>query len=326
MNEAGLRNQLKPIIEDYLPALKANNDTNIKDGLFSSENRQSNTVINVMTDSEMELFNAPIKFILSLKEISERFSEEFIKNKVVELYHRILVDESKIDSYLNELMISVIQNTDDYFIASEIENIRIEDDCIYDLIDSTMKVMKEEDLPFNKRDFHLSADESLIGKHVIFTIVKAGDTEKAKEYALHNFVISFNLLRLYAPNFKPTLKGCLLSGNQELMSYNKTDNSLSSIHSKEGDLLLNHAYLNKELYALLVKEGIGELKDTTSMSEVVKECLYWFGLGLDEKHTSSKLVSFVTILEAALKNEDETTELTKTISERGALLLSNEFD
>ncbi|MHA1692265.1 MAG: hypothetical protein ACTSU7_11605, partial [Candidatus Heimdallarchaeaceae archaeon] len=192
MNETEMKNRIKSMIEEYLPTLKANNNTdNIEESLFYSVYTQDNTIAKIMTDSEMELFNAPIKLIINQKFFFENYSEEFIQNKVLELYHKLLVNESKIDEYIDDLVKSMSkQNINNFFVASEIENIRILENRNYILADSTIKIIKEEDLPFEKEK--LLSDDNLIGKPSIFTRVKSGDVKKAEEKALHNFMISIN--------------------------------------------------------------------------------------------------------------------------------------
>ena len=169
MNETEMKNQIKSMIEEYLPTLKANNSRdNTEDSLFYSFRPQDNTTVKIMTNPEMELFNAPIKFIIHQKFISENYSEEFIQNRVLELYHKLLVDESKLDEYIDDLVKSVSKkNINNFFVASEIENIRILDKQEYILVDSTIKILKEEDLPFKKG--MSSFADSLIGKSAIFT-------------------------------------------------------------------------------------------------------------------------------------------------------------
>lgn len=328
MNKQELENQLKSKINELLLILKKNNNVeNVIESLFYSQ--VDKTIVKIMTYSEKEIFNSPVKLLLNEKGITEKYTEEFIDKKLVTYYHNLLVDESKIEQYVKELVEFLLSNNlKVYFVISEIENIRVLDDQKYDIIDSTIKILKEEDLPFKKEQFTLFGTENfnLVNKPVIFTRVKAGESEKAKELALHNFLVSFNLIKLYATNFKPVLKGCLLSGNQELIVYNETDKNMSANLSKVGDLLLNHAYLNNDIYIQLKSAGIDELSKPTKISQVVKECLYWFGLGLDEKYPSARLINFVTVLESTLKKKDENTELRRTVSERGAILLYDKFE
>ncbi len=76
----------------------------------------------------------------------------------------------------------------------------------------------------------------------------------------------------------------------------------------------------------LINAGIDELRKKSDISKVVKECLYWYGLGLDEKYPSARLLNFVTVLESTLKKEGENGELKRAVSERGAILLYEKFE
>lgn len=325
MNKPELIQKIEGEVKASLPILKKNNNPdNARNSFFCSQNGDS--IVKIMSFSEQELLNAPIKSILSSRLVFEKFSEITVQNKVINLYHKILVDESQLTEEVSQL-VSFFLDTPlcDYFVVSEIENIRILDDNEYVLIDSVLKKLKEEDVPF-KFDSSLLTDQDLRGKSVIFTKVKAGDTEKAKEIALHNFLVSFNLLKLYANNFKPVLKGCLLYGNQAIISYNEQNKDLSCNLSKVGELLLNHAYIDQNLYNQLKNAGIEDLRSQNQISKIVKECLYWFGLGLDESYPSARLINFVTVLESTLKKKGELTELKRTVSERGAILLYDQYD
>lgn len=326
MNKLELIKEIENQIKAFLPILKANNNPdNARESFFCSQSNE--TIVKVMTFSEQELLNAPIKTLLSNKIVSERFSEITIQNKVVDLCHKILSDEKELSNEVEKVVSFFIDShLCDYFIVSEIENIRIQDDIEYEFIDCTIKKLKEEDVPFKFDSILLTDNQDLRGKPAIFTKVKAGDTEKAKERALHNFLVSFNLLKLYAIDFKPVLKGCLLSGNRSLIGFNMQKKTLSCSGSKVGEQLLNHAYLNQNLYNQLKEAGICELKNNNSISKVVKECLYWFGLGLEEAYPSARLINFVTILESTLKKKGEMTELKRTVAERGVLLLYNKYE
>ncbi len=326
MNKSELIQKIEQEVTKFLPTLKSNNNpNNARESFFCSQSEK--TIVKVMTYSEQELFNAPTKLLLSTKTVFDKFSEITVQNKTVQMYHAILVDESKVNDEVNKLVSFFLDAPlCDYVLVSEIENIRILDDSKYQIIDCIIKKLKEEDVSFKFDSALLTGDHDLRNKQVIFTKVKAGDTEKAEEIALHNFLVSFNLLKLYATNFKPVLKGRLLSGNQSLISYNENTKDLSCNMAKVGELLLNHAYLDQKLYAQLKNAGIEELTKQTQISSVVKECLYWFGLGLDEKYPAARLINFVTVLESTLKRKEETTELRKTVSERGAILLYEKFE
>lgn len=329
MDAQKLKQEMTSLITAFIPTLEFNNNTdNARESLFASQSGSDNTIVKVITYSERELFDAPIDLLLEQKLIAERYSESFVKRKIVDIYHKLLIDQSKLDVYVNDLVNFFLTDTlKPFFTISEIDNIVIIENDKYELIDCTITILKKEDLPFKPDDqilFDADAKE-LINKPVIFTIVNASEAEKAEEIALNNFIISFNLLKLYSPCFKPFLKGCLMSGNQKLITYDINNGNLKIDHSKVGDLPLNTAHLDKRYYAELKKMGIDELKKVNSISEIVRKGLYWYGLGLEEKFPSAKLLNFVTVLETVLK-KDETTELKKAVSERGSILLYDKFE
>ena len=328
MNKQEVKDNLKSMIENYLPYLKANNYfDNINGVLFLSIN-EIGSVVNVLTQKEWKLFYAPIEFMLSQKDISKNYSEEFIQDKFVELYHKILEDESKLDIYIENLVNLFLKPVQTFFIISELENIRILDDQEYEIIDSTIKIMKQEDLSDKGKSF-ITLGEKMVGKDIIFTKVQAGygDFEKAEELATYNFIISLSLLRLYFPSFKPTLGGYPTQRARFFVGYNEINGETTvSTHSTKDTLLNNNASLDNKLYNLLLDAGIGELKNPNTISKVVKDCLYWFGLGLEEEYPSAKLLDFVMVLESLLKRKEENTELNRAISERGAILMYDGFE
>jgi len=276
MKKQEVETQLKSKITELLVILRKNNNTdNTGQSLFFSQS--SDTIVKIMTFPEKEKFNAPAKLLLDQKELSKKFSAEFIPKQLLDYYHKLLSDESKIEEYVTELVNLLFSNKlNEFFVFSEIENLRILEDSEYEFADSTIKLLKKADLPFIIDNSPLL--DNIFNKPSIFTRVKAVESEKAKEIALHNFMISFNLFRLYAPNFKPALKGCLLSGTQNLNVYDETCKSISKNYSNVGDLQLNHAHLNKKIYDQLINAGIDELRKKSTISTVVKECLYWYGL------------------------------------------------
>ena len=321
------KSEFKKLVEDFLPILKANNNKDsIKKALFASSNEDASEIVKILTYPEKEKFDAPIKYLLNKKGIYSKYLESSIEKAVVDLYHKLLSDEDKVDDLVYGLIEELIKSKNSrYYVVSEIENMRVLDAGEYRLIDSTIKKLKKKKLPLNQesRKFLEEDLSKLSDKPCIDTTVEAVDTNKAEEKALFNFTVSFNLLRLYSPSTKPLLKGHLLPGTQKLIIYNMTENTLSQHISKVGELRLNN---DENVYNKLADSGIKELEEDTPITKVVKECLYWFGLGLDEKHTSARLVNFVTVLEGSLKKKDEGSELKKTVSERGAFILYDKYD
>jgi len=325
MNRREIETQLLTRISEVIPVIKKNNDLkNLHEAVFSSS-RGKNLIV-AMDYHEKEKMDAPAKYLLGLKEINRKYSELYIENLFLDCYNELLSNESRLNEYVKDIVDDLFTNKDkEYLIISEVDNIQINDDQEYEIIDAIIKICTKEDIPFDIGMIKLPGMD-ILKKPVIITRVKAGEKEKAKEIALHRFIVSFNLVRLYVPSFKLTMKGCLHSSIQSLIVYNEADKSISADMNRIGDTPLNRANMSSELYKKMLDSGIAELKKENTISKVVKECLYWYGLGLDEKDPAARLVNFVTVLESSLKKKGETTELRRTVSERGAILLNDKFE
>ena len=322
--------KLENKVDTYFEELNKNNNAEKSEEAFLfSHNSENSTYVKLLNIDDLEKFNEIVSLILSYSNVSERFSIEHIENKIVELFHQILIDNTDTRTKLESLYSNLKKDSDnEWFIVSEIENIRLLDIGPYQLINSTIKKLDKSDIPsdIDLKTGRNSVFIDCLEKPCIYTNIKAGDSEKACMLAINNFMISFNLLRLYAPNFKPAIKGTLVTGNQEIIRYNKTKQISGRGLYKMGDLPTNHAFLNNDYYTYLEKEGIKDLSNQSSINKVVKDCLHWYGIGLDENMPSARLLIFVTILETALKRKGEMNELKQRIADRCALLLGNDFD
>ncbi|WP_269852132.1 hypothetical protein [Methanosarcina horonobensis] len=75
--------------------------------------------------------------------------------------------------------------------------------------------------------------------------------------------------------------------------------------------------MSPKIYDYLVKNGINSLSNNSQIgcalkiSDVVKDCLYWYGLALNTSLLSAKFLHYVTILEAGLKLNREDSEVTQ---------------
>ncbi len=330
MNLQQFLEELEQKIITFYPMFSENNNSEKVNGaIISAHNMENNTFVNLLNYVEVNQFNEIVNLILSYSNTSERFSVEYIRNQIIKLFHKILLDSSDIHADLQNFYSNLRKDIDDeWFVISEIENIRLLDTSPFQLINSTIKVLVESDLP---ADVDLKSGDELffsdyIGKPCIYTNVKAGDSEKARVLAVNNFTISFNLLRLYATNFKPAIKGTLVSGCQNISEYNISKKVPEKSSTTIGDMPLNRACLNANLYTSLEKKGINTLSNNNSISKIIKQSLHWFGIGLDEEMPSAKLLNFVTVLESVLKKDKEKTELIQRISGRCALFLGNDFD
>jgi hypothetical protein len=319
-----LEEQLLAKISEVIPIIRKNNDVkNLHKAVFSSSRKKG--LVIALDFPEKQKLDAPAKYLLGIKEIREKYSEEYIENILLDCYDAFLSDEQTLNSYIKKIVDDLLESKiKDYLVISELENIELIDDQEYGLVDSVIKILKKEDIPFDA-DIIKVPGTDILSKPVIITQVMAGEKEKAKEIALHYFLVSLNLIRLYVPSFKPVLKGRLHSSIQSLIVHDNIEKSVSVDTRRVGDTILKRAKLSSELYNKMLESGIAELKKENAISKVVKECLYWYGLGLDESYPVAKLIDFVTVLESALKKKSETTELRRAVSERGAVLLNDSF-
>lgn len=224
MNKTEFLQELENKINLFYPILSINNnEDNLQEALFYSHNGDNRTSVKLMNEKELESFNEIINFAFSYSNISLKYSEAHIINQITILFHNLLKDKTNISDDISNLYTDITNNgNDQWFIVSEIENIRLYDNRSFKLIDCTIGVLEESNLP---SDIHLedqvdSRVFDCVGQNCIYTNVIAGDIEKAKILANENFKISFNLLRLYVPNFKPVIKGTLVLGIQEISVYN----------------------------------------------------------------------------------------------------------
>ncbi len=328
MNKIGFINELTKKVKLLDEAIIANKDKSAEECRHYSFNAQTGTSIKLVSHEEIEEFSDLIDFVFKYSNFSQLFSSSYIENEITITLHKTLENPDSIQEEI-ELLYSKLtgDSTKKWFIISEIENIRLLSDTSFSLIDCTIKFLKKDDIPCDL-DFTVIGKYSLsdfLNKPCIFTSVVAGDKEKAKNLAFQNFNHSFNLLRVYFPLFKPAIKGTLQSGLYEIYTINLENHDVGLSHSRTGDMLLNHAYLDDDLYKYLQDMGIKELENNSSITKVVKNCLHWLGIGLDEDLPSAKLLNFVTILESTLKTKSESTELKLRVADRCALLLGTNF-
>lgn len=283
-------------------------------------------------DEDINAFNGIIKSIFSHNKFYEAFSEYYISEQIVQLFHKIIKNDEKIYEYVENLFDNLIETSNtEWDIISKMDDVEALESCSFQIIGCTIKLLNKSDLPHEIN----SKCEDYIGKTCIFMKVQAGDSEKARNIALDRCSTCYNLLRLYTHNFKMSLKGMLVTGNQNLIirniskknSYGTIKPSLDYLCNSEGEpIILKSVTLSDRLHKELEQDDIQYLSTLNPITNVVKDSLYWFGLGLDATMKSAKLINFTTVLESALKKNDETTELKQRISDRCAFLLGDDYE
>ena len=271
-----------------------------------------------------------IGYLLDIKNIYDRYSETHIGKILGNLCRELLSyediinllgklcsepsqykDNSNFDRLIENFHSLLEKPLNEYQVYSEIGNITVEY-SEYKLIDSTIGILKKE--PILNKDWKKEGEfKSLLEKPCIHTKVEAGDIDKAEEKALYNFKASFGCLNLSPLNLKPVLKGRIV------IVHNETDNT-SPKDSSDSDNSSDLAELNESDYNLFVEKRIKKLENHNTIMGEIKERLYWFGLGFEEKHPLVKLIKSVIVLEACLikKNEEG---IKCRVSKRGAWIL-----
>jgi|GEM_PF-2661595 len=342
--------KFKPLICDFLQLIwdnKTNQEGNVKG--YSTPDSQYDVIIK--TD-QLTYFNDLVTKITYYQDFEGNFSEKYVESELLHLLHKLRNENSRADEFIEELYTSFIDNSNNECrVIAQLENVVFVERAVFklidctlkfmkpdDLIDCTLRLMKPDDLSINstslQQKFLGSHYSNWVLSHCIYTDVKAGDSSKAEELAIDNFNLAINLLRLYFPTLNISIrKPVSLSDKQEkiaseIISTNITKKCANI--SVKNDIKTSQK-LNPKVYKYLVENGINSLSNNNQInckfkiSDVVKDCLYWYGLALDTSLLSAKLLNYVTVLESALKFNDHN-ELTQRIADRCALFLETDYN
>lgn len=337
MTEKQFIDKFKPRIDDFCKKI-SNNKRHQPENLmsFSDSNYQNEVIISSM--DQVNEFYSIIDDITFYPDFNWNFSNEHIEIKVVELLTRLLNDYTKDNVHIKKLYMDLNNGlNNEWFVVTQLNNIELKKTYPFKLIDSTIKLMSKKDFLTESTVIQLKPEEesetSFFNKFVefntqswteipcIYTSVKAGDQFKAKELAINNFNISLNLLRLYFPHYHVTIKKPTIT-SFDILSYNKTKGHRNLSKKDKSPRTL---VFDIKDYQDLEKKGIINLSDTSDISDVIKECLYWYGLALDTSFPSAVLLNYVTVLEHSLK-DNNSHELSQRIADRCALFLGNDFE
>lgn len=326
LNESEFISEVIEKIKYLLKAAILNKESNIRQSFRFSHNAKTNTKIIFCTFEEIDYLNNFIHFILNYNNFNNVYSTKYLDEQIINILHSTLDDTGTVPSEVKLLYDKLKKDSrKKWFILSEIANIKVSASSSFRLIDCTIKMLSKEDIPLGVKDISTYSIKECIAKPCIFTTVIAGDVEKAKNLAFQNFSQSFNLLRLYFPFLKPAIKGMLHSGNYTIYSFIIGEEKVNVLNSTSGDSKFQPIYLNETVYSYLQYSGINDLENNNSITKVVRNCLHWYGMGLDEELQSAKLLNYITVFESVLKKQSESTELKQRVSDRCALLLKTTF-
>jgi hypothetical protein len=259
---------------------------------------------------------------------------------IIKLYHKLITNTNK-----------------KWLVLTEVENLKIEENLVFDLIGSRIKIIDAKDIEIDKNilqkhPFIIGKDtnpldvpnlkkqtfkpqvekqyvyplenEDLVGKVGIYTDVTAGSTYKAKELALLNFKVTLGLLNLFLRYTSLSLRENRFEDDQEIHLIDKST-SRHTIHFDNPKPNISETLI-KDDYDYLKESGAFDLNPKSGIGKVVKECLYWYSSAKSEKESASKLVHYVTILETTLKHPGDKSESTLKLKDRCALLLGENFE
>lgn len=341
--------KFKPDIDNFIHLIRDNKRH--KEGNAKSFVTFDSSIEIIVTFGQLTNFNDIIAKIAYYKDFNGNFSTKYVEKELLKLLHEILSDNSRADKYIGELYKNFIENSNnEWRVIAQLENVRFVERAVFklidctlkymkpqDLIDCTLKLMKPEDLYINtnslQTDFLRNHYSNWVLSHCIYTDVKAGDQSKAEELAIDNFILSINLLRLYFPNLDIRIKRPIsLSDKKEKIAYEIISTNITKKRaaiSVKNDIE-RYQDLNPKIYEYLLKNGINslsnnnQLKHEIRISDVVRDCLYWYGLALDTSLQSARLLHYVTVLESGLKLKNEKTEVAQKIADRCALFLETD--
>jgi hypothetical protein len=74
----------------YFQKILESNKSKHESALMSSESAIYDTNVKILTFNELEEFNKIVSFVLTYSIIGENFSKKYIKNEIINLFHKIL--------------------------------------------------------------------------------------------------------------------------------------------------------------------------------------------------------------------------------------------
>jgi hypothetical protein len=268
------------------------------------------------------------------------------------LYDIALEDEIIYDFY--KKLRSKINNK--WQLMTELENLELANNLVFILMGCRIKTIDSKDMKIDlkiprplhisgiKNDFlDISKQESVpiktdpneefyypleisdcIGKVGIYTEVVAGSSDKAKELALINFKIALGLLNLFLPYVSLHIKKREFKYPTKL--YTMDQNMNYGFHSLYDENQPTIRDLTIKEYNYLDENGVYNLDPESSIGRRVNECLYWYRNARVEREPASRLIHYVTILEAVLKTPGDKSESTLKLKDRCALLLGDNLE
>ena len=315
--------------------------------LFASVNTEGTHIV-FFTVEEHKSYLKFIDVLLSVEKIKMSFSKNFIKNSLTDILHQLLQSKkneldkviTKQISSLEEKLSGEINN--EWLIIFPLENIRITDNELKN-ISASFKIASSTIYRFNQEEkerieklfgikFGDTTHIQLNNKICIETRVFSGDIEKVEEIGYLEIDEAINFLRLFIPWLKVDVEGRLSRKATFIKAINLRTKQIHTCSFGGGEPITNQYYINQGLYEYLDKNGLSllnkiyENNDSNNYANKIKTAIHWFGSAVKDRLDRDKFLKLIICLETLLKKNNETNEITKTISERLSLLLGIDFN
>ena len=315
--------------------------------IYSSVDFKKKSTVQLFTYPDYKFYEDVVNNLLNIAKIKENFSKEYLHGKLNKILHNLLNSKKK---DLNKNIIQEIKILDKEFfkdIAQEwliifpLENIRITDDN-YKRIEDSFLLGNTRIYCFNettrseiekklKMKFEFTKDD-LMGKICVDVKTVAGDIEKVKVIGYNFLDDVISILRLFLPSLEIDAEGKLSGKISYIIVLNPKTKHIHSCSFTGRKTITNNYALNRLYYNNLFKNGLEAinniyLKQQKNDFDIkILDSIHWFGSAVKETDDRNKFIKLTICLETLLKKKEERDEITKTISERLALLVGQNLN
>lgn len=298
--------------------------------------------------SEKENYYNFVDNLFSIIEIKKNFSTEFIEEMLIDILHLLIeTPEQELNEtirnqidLIEKILFDNIKN--EWVVIFPLENIRIVDNEMkntnvnFNISGSRIYRFNKEEIERIENETELKLDESFFSvinnKICIETRLFAGDIKKVKENGYSKIDESLNFLRVFIPYLKIDVEGFLSQGASFMIAMNLKTKRMHEYGFNLREIITNHFYINQSFYEYLEKIGlyalnyIYENNESDAYANKIKTAIHWFGSASKDRLDRDKFLKLMICLETLLKTDKEKDEITKTISERLAILIGIDFN
>lgn len=339
MISSKIRDILKENLEKVYEITSKNKSKPFDRDKFIFVSGKGTSIIQFYTLSEKKYYDNFIDALLSVSKIKDNFSRKYLSNELNEILHKLLHLENRelhtiIESEITTLERGLLNAIDqEWLIIFSLENIRITDE--FSIADTKIyrfneQIKKEIEDKLNLKLILIEHDK-LIGKICADIKIKAGEPEKAKEKGYAKLEDTLSILRLFEPRLKIDAEGKLSGQVAYIRIINFKTKHLYTSSFSEGTPITNNYALHKSYYEALLNHGLSTINEmhlseqSSNFKVKILDAIHWYGSAVKEEYDGEKFIKLTICLETLLKKESDKEEVTKTISERLALLVGQDF-